>query len=249
MTEVVIGVVKKVQHWTNKLFSITVQAPVCKFIAGQFAKLSLDVEGERIQRAYSYVNAPSSRNLEFYIVKIPHGKLSPRLYDLQTGDILKISKVAAGFFILKEIIDCKILWMIATGTGLGPYLSILQDDKEQLQRFENIVVVHAVRFVNDLSYLSLMQNLEWQYKGKLRIQTVISGEHSLGSLYGRVTTVIENGSLESAVGLNINKKESHVMLCGNPQMVRDSQQILQNTRGMKKNLRRNPGHITSENYW
>ncbi|KID04423.2 ferredoxin--NADP(+) reductase [Hafnia alvei] len=248
MAEWVTGTITQVQHWTDNLFSIQVQAPVNAFKAGQFAKLGLDIDGERVQRAYSYVNAPSDNNLEFYLVTVPDGKLSPRLHSLQTGDTLQVTEEAAGFFVLEEVPDCNTLWMLATGTALGPYLSILQEGKD-LERFESIVLVHAARLAQDLSYLPLMQQLEQRYNGKLRIQTVVSRENAAGSLQGRVPALIEDGSLEAAVGLKIDADNSHIMLCGNPQMVRDTQQVLKETRGMRKHLRRKPGHITSEHYW
>lgn len=110
-------------------------------------------------------------------------------------------------------------------------------------------LVHAARYAADLSYLPLMQELEKRYEGKLRIQTVVSRETAAGSLTGRIPALIESGELESAVGLPMNKETSHVMLCGNPQMVRDTQQLLKETRQMTKHLRRRPGHMTAEHYW
>ncbi|MDU3074918.1 MAG: ferredoxin--NADP(+) reductase, partial [Mixta calida] len=242
------GNVSEVTHWTENLFSIKVHAPVAPFIAGQFAKLALEVEGERVQRAYSYVNAPASPDLEFYLVNVPEGKLSPRLHALKPGDSLMITKEAAGFFVLDEIPECQTLWMLATGTAIGPYLSILQQG-EGMARFEHIVLVHAARYAADLSYLPLMQQLAERYNGKLRIQTVVSRETAPGALTGRVPALIESGQLEQAVGLPITAENSHIMLCGNPQMVRDTQQLLKDTREMRKHLRRKPGHITSEHYW
>ncbi|MFD3223421.1 ferredoxin--NADP(+) reductase, partial [Rahnella aceris] len=138
--------------------------------------------------------------------------------------------------------------MLATGTAIGPYLSILQEGIG-LERFKNIVLVHAARFAADLSYLPLMQQLQRRYEGKLHIQTVVSREEISGSLTGRVPALIESGALEAAVGLKMLAEDSHVMLCGNPQMVRDTQQVLKDTRGMRKHLKRKPGHMTSEHYW
>ncbi len=149
---------------------------------------------------------------------------------------------------LDEIPDCDTLWMLATGTAIGPYLSILQYGKD-LERFKNIVLVHAARYAADLSYLPQMQALEQRYGGKLKIQTVVSRETAAGSLTGRVPALIESGALEEAVGLPMNTETSHVMLCGNPQMVRDTQQLLKDTRQMTKHLRRRPGHMTAEHYW
>ncbi|PKH23621.1 ferredoxin--NADP(+) reductase [Enterobacterales bacterium CwR94] len=248
MAEWVNATVKRVENWTDGLFSLVVDAPVAAFTAGQFAKLGLEIDGERVQRAYSFVNAPSSPDHEFYLVEVPEGKLSPRLRALQPGDTLMITKDAAGFFVLDEIPECETLWMLATGTAIGPYLSILQQGHD-LDRFQHIVLVHAARFARDLSYLPLMQELQQRYPDKLRIQTVVSRETLAGSLTGRVPALIESGALEAAVGLKMDAATSHVMLCGNPQMVRDTQQLLKETREMRKHLRRKPGHMTSEHYW
>ncbi|MGP3591287.1 ferredoxin--NADP(+) reductase [Vagococcus sp. WN89Y] len=248
MADWVTGKVTKVQFWTDALFSLTVHAPIHPFTAGQFAKLGLEIDGERVQRAYSYVNAPSNPDLEFYLVTVPEGKLSPHLAALQPGDEILVVSDAAGFFVLEEVPDCDTLWMLATGTAIGPYLSILQEGKD-LERFKNLVLVHAVRYAADLSYLPLMLELQKRYEGKLRIQTVVSRETLPGSLTGRVPALIESGALEEAVGLAMNTETSHVMLCGNPQMVRDTQQLLKDTRQMTKHLRRRPGHITAEHYW
>lgn len=248
MAEWVNAEVKEVKNWTDALFSLRVNAPIDPFVAGQFAKLALEIDGERVQRAYSYVNAPSDDLLEFYLVTVPEGKLSPHLQALQPGDQVMVTKEAAGFFVLDEVPDCKTLWMLATGTAIGPYLSMLQQG-EGVDRFENIVLVHATRYAADLSFLPLMQQLQQRYPGRLHIQTVVSREAVPGSLTGRVPALIENGELERATGLKLDADNSHLMLCGNPQMVRDTQQLLKETRGMRKHLKRKPGHITSEHYW
>lgn len=248
MAEWVTGKITHVEYWTETLFSLTVHAPVNPFTAGQFTKLALDIDGERVQRAYSYVNAPGNPNLEFYLVRVPDGKLSPRLASLQPGDEVQVVSEAAGFFVLDEVPACDTLWMLATGTALGPYLSILQEGKD-LERFNHLVLVHAVRHAADLSYLPLMQALQERFKGKLRIQTVVSRETVPGALTGRIPALIESGELEARIGLPMSAENSHVMLCGNPQMVRDTQQLLKETRQMTKHLRRRPGHMTAEHYW
>ncbi|MBG5884008.1 ferredoxin--NADP(+) reductase [Providencia alcalifaciens] len=248
MANWVTGRVVEAKYWTETLFSLVVDAPIQPFIAGQFAKLALEVNGERVARAYSYVNAPSDNRLEFYFVIVPNGKLSPKLAELQIGDTLQITDEASGFFVLDEIPECKHLWMLSTGTAIGPFLSILQENKG-LERFEKIVLLHAVRYQKDLSYLPLMQQLEQQFQGKLRIVTVVSREHAPGSLYGRVPALIEDHQLEEFVGLPIDADKCHIMLCGNPEMVRDTRDKLKDTHGLVKHLRRKPGHITSEQYW
>lgn len=242
------GTVIENKRWTDALFSLVVQAPIAPFTAGQFAKLALDINGQRVQRAYSYVNAATDPNLEFYLVDVPGGQLSPSLHALKTGDSVQVTIDAAGFFVLEEIPTCQTLWMLATGTAIGPYLSILQQQQD-LQRFQHIVLVHAVRYANDLSYLPLMQALQQQLKGKLTIQTVLSRQQTPGCLSGRIPSLIGSGQLEQATGLSIDHQSSHVMVCGNPEMVRETRQLLKDTRQMRNHLRRKPGHITCEQYW
>ncbi|BAH83471.1 ferredoxin--NADP(+) reductase [Candidatus Ishikawella capsulata] len=249
MTEWVNAEVIDIINWTDSLFSLRINAPIANFIAGQFTKLSLNVNGKRISRAYSYVNAPSQKLLEFYVINIPDGKFTPKLLKLKPEDNLMIAKEASGFFIIKAIPKCDNLWMLATGTAIGPYLSILQQ-RDGLERFKNIILVHAVRYIKDLSYLLLMEELKEIYQGKLHIQTIISREKKHGHLHGRIPCLIKNNLLEETIGISINNDNSnHIMLCGNPQMIVDTQKLLQESRNMYKNMRDKPGHITTENYW
>ncbi|WWO96991.1 MAG: ferredoxin--NADP(+) reductase [Candidatus Dasytiphilus stammeri] len=249
MNKWIVAKVTRIKHWTKTLFTLNVEAPISSFIAGQFTKIALKLDNKCIQRAYSFVNAPSDKNLEFYLVTVKEGHLSTYLHDLAIGDKLLISQESTGFFVLNEIPNCSDLWMLATGTAIGPYLSILQEGKD-LERFENIILVHAVRYQEDMCYLSLMQDLQHRYSNKIYIQTIISREKQKGSLLGHIPSLISNGTLEQAVGLKIESDHSHIMLCGNPNMVRLTQDILKNTRNMKKHLRRgSPGHISTEHYW
>ncbi|WWO97393.1 MAG: ferredoxin--NADP(+) reductase [Candidatus Dasytiphilus stammeri] len=246
----VVAKVIQVIHWTENLFTLKLHAAISPFIAGQFTKIAFENNQKRIQRAYSYVNAPSDNDLAFYIVTVKDGKLSPYLHDLKIGSNLLISKKAFGFFVLKEIPSCKDLWMLATGTGIGPYLSILQEGKD-LERFEHIILVHAVRYARDLCYLPLMQELKKRYNEKLNLITIVSREYIPGSLLGRIPVLIADGTLEKTLNIEMNPQNSHVMLCGNPNMVRETQEILHQLKNMKKHLRygKEIGHITTEHYW
>ena len=154
MAEWINAQVKEVKNWTDALFSLRVKAPIAPFSAGQYAKLALEIEGERVQRAYSYVNAPNDDLLEFYLVTVPDGKLSPHLQALRPGEQVMITKDAAGFFILDEVPECQTLWMLATGTAVGPYLSILQQG-EGLDRFKHIVLVKGCRAASRQACVSL----------------------------------------------------------------------------------------------
>ncbi|MDT9587501.1 MAG: ferredoxin--NADP(+) reductase [Candidatus Arsenophonus melophagi] len=248
MVKWVMGRIIKNHKWTDSLFSLIIEAPIKPFLAGQFTRLSMEINGQRIQRAYSYVNAPGDNQLEFYIVTIQEGKLSPRLAELKPGVSISLTEEASGFFVLEALPDCETLWMLSTGTAIGPFLSILQLGKN-LERFNQIVLVHAVRYAADLSYLALMQKLEKKYQGKLKIKTIISREISYNSLSGRIPALIESGQLEEAIKIKMNPLTSHVMLCGNPQMVKETQQLLKIQRGMNKHFRGKVGQITSEQYW
>lgn len=248
MSEWIEASVITVKHWHDTLFSIRLAAEVAPFAAGQFVKLGIEADGVRHQRAYSYVNAPQDPRLEFYLVRVSPGKLSTILQALKPHDKLLITPKASGHFVLDEVPSCATLWLLATGTAIGPYLSILQAG-EGLTRFQKIILVHGVRYARDLSYWPLMQQLQQHYGAQLRCQAVVSREAHPGALQGRLPDLIANGSLEAAVDARLQAGESHVMLCGNPDMVRDTQQLLQISRGMHKHLRRQPGHITSERYW
>lgn len=245
----VTGKVIKIRHWTNQLFTIFIHADVDVFVAGQFTKIGMNIDNVIVQRAYSYLNAPNNPNLEFYITTILGGRLTPCLRSLRVGDSLMITKKSYGRFVLNEIPNCKNLWMLATGTGISPYLSILENHDYRLDIFENIILVHATRFLRDLSYLYKMINLQKVYRHRLHIQTVLSQEKSVNSLYGRIPILIENNLLEQKIGLNLNAQNSHIMLCGNPAMICDTKTVLKEKYGMYDHCKRISGHITQERYW
>lgn len=248
MAEWINGTVVAVTHFTETLFSLVIEAETAPFIAGQFIKLALTPNDQRIARAYSYVNAPDDPRLEFYIANVAHGKLTPYLHQLHVNDTLSLTRHANGYFILDEIPDTEILWLLATGTGIAPYLSMLQHGRD-LERFHKIVLVHAVRYQRDLSYWPLMKQLKDHYLDKVHIQPIVSREPCSGALQGRIPQLILNGKLEASTGLKMHADQSHIMLCGNPDMIAETQTILKEHKHMRKNLRRLHGQFTSELYW
>ncbi|WDI79105.1 FAD-binding oxidoreductase [Candidatus Purcelliella pentastirinorum] len=248
MTTWVKGKIIKILHWNNRLFSIILNAHINNFIAGQFTKLAIqDNKKKIIQRAYSYVNSPNNKNLEFYIVKINNGYLTTKLQTLKIKDEILISKNAIGNFTIKNIPSCKTLWMFATGTAIGPYLSILQT-KKQLTKFENIVLVHAVRKYEDFNYIKLIQNLQNKKINKLHYVKITSREINKNTINGHIPTLIKKGIIEKYVNLEINKN-SQIMLCGNPGMVKDTQKFLIDKRKLRKRFNNKEGEITTELYW
>lgn len=238
-------------RWTERLLSLrvelrgdTVMAP---FEAGQFAKLALDIEGERIARPYSFVNPPGVMPLEFYYAVVPEGPLSPRLALLAAGDQVFLSGSAAGFLVLSEVPDAQTLWLVSTGTGIGPFLSILRSETPW-RRYAKVVLVHAARFPAELVYADVVDEIARLRGTQFASIRIASREVLDGLLTGRIPALLEDGALEARVGCTLSADSAQVMLCGNPDMVRDVTAVLA-ARGMKKHRRRNPGQITVENYW
>jgi len=235
------GRVLENRHWTETLFSLRVEGPKLAFEAGQFVRIALDIGGERVARPFSFVNPPQDPVLEFYGIEVPEGPLSPRLLELRAGDAVHVASNPAGFLVLSELPDAEVLWLLSTGTGLAPFLSILQTETPW-RRFRNIVLVHAVRHAKELVYRDLIR------QKNVRTVSFVSREAHPGSLAGRIPAAIRDGRLEAAAGLRIAPDSSQVMLCGNPDMLRDAQAALVE-RGLKKHRRRSPGQITVESFW
>ena len=137
--------------WTGRLHSLRIEADIEPFRAGQFTKLGLDIDGEIVGRPYSIVSAPDVPFLEFYFSTVPEGPLSPRLSALKAGDSIRVAPKPNGFLVLDEVPPAIHLWLLSTGTGLGPFLSIL-NTPEPWQRFQRVVLVHAVRTADELAY-------------------------------------------------------------------------------------------------
>jgi ferredoxin--NADP+ reductase len=241
------GIVLDQKRWTETLFSLYVRAELSAFEAGQFAKLALAVEGEMVARPYSFVNAPEERPHEFYYVALPGGPLTQRLRKLEKGDAIHLAPRPSGFLVLSEVPDGENLWLIASGTGLGPFLSMLKTEVPW-RRFKQVVLVHAVRHAEELTYRDRIERLREDHRGQLRAVSFVSREATPGALHGRIPAAIEDGRLESAAQVALSAVASQVMLCGNPAMVSDTMEALK-IRGMRKHRRREPGHITMENYW
>lgn len=235
------------RHWNQDLFSLVLTANIEPFKAGQFTKLALDIDGKRVQRAYSFVNPPSSPHIEIYATRVADGQLSPALHALEAGDEVLISARATGFFTLDEVPDGEHLWLLATGTAIGPYLSILRE-AEVWKRFRKVILIHAVRFAADLSYQAEINTLLEKHPDQLIVQPFVSREPAQLALTGRIPQAIADGMLERHIGLKLNPGKSQIMLCGNPEMVRDTKATLE-ALGFAKNLRRKPGQITMEHYW
>jgi ferredoxin--NADP+ reductase len=235
------------RDWAPGLFTLTVSAEVEPFEPGQFVNLALDLGGTIERRSYSIASPPGSP-LEFLVAEVTTGVLTPSLCALEPGQKVLVERKPQGFFTLKWLPPARHLWLIATGTGLGPFLSMLRTP-EVYGRFERVVLVHGVRDRAHLAYRDELLALEAERGGQLEIAWLVSREAPPeGMLTGRVTTALTDGSLERAVGLALSPADSHVMLCGNPAMI-EEMTLLLGERGLKKHRVRAPGHITIEKYW
>ena len=238
--------VKDIVWWTDTLFSLIVNADVEPFKAGQFTKLSMMMDEKRIARAYSYVNAPSSPDLEFYLINVADGLLSQQLAKLKPGDTVMIESRASGFFTIDEIPASEQLFMLSTGTAIGPFLSILEEP-DVWQQFKHVTLVHGVRLNADLSYQAKIAQLQQQYP-QLSYLPVVSREQAIVGLDGRITDRIADGTLFKHCDSAVSPQNSQFMICGNPQMVKDTSALL-TEQGYTRNRRREPGQITVEQYW
>ena len=244
----------EVQTLTPSLFTLrTSRDPGFRFSAGQFARLGVrKASGCIVWRAYSMVSAPHDDFLDFFSIVVPDGEFTSELSRLQVGDELLVDKQSFGFLTLDRFPDGRDLWLLGTGTGIAPFLSILQD-LEAWQRFQRIILVYSARTAAELAYQPLIRELPTrdyleELGSKLTYLPVVTREQVPGALCGRITTLIDNGELERAADLQLTPEHSRIMLCGNPQMIEDTRTLLK-TRDLNLALTRKPGQVAVENYW
>lgn len=235
------------RDWAPGLMTLTLEADVEPFSAGQFFNLGLYRDGELLRRSYSAASAPGTP-LEFYLTQVQDGALTPLLFALRAGDRVYVERKPQGFFTLEYVPPCRDLWMIATGTGLGPFIAMLRTE-QPWQRAERVILVHGVREPAQLNYADEIAEHAARRPGRLERVPVVSRDPSAsGVLHGRVTTTLADGSLERRAGAALTPEGSHVMLCGNPAMIEEMSTALKQ-RGLRRHRQRNPGHITIEKYW
>lgn len=243
-----------VESLTPSLFSLrTTRDQGFRFRAGQFARLGVTkADGSTVWRAYSMVSSPYDEFLEFLSIVVPGGEFTSELSRLDVGDTLMVERQAFGYLTLDRFVDGRDLWLLATGTGVAPFISILQDF-EVWEKFERIVLVYSVREPKELAYQDLIAELFQRehlkgYKHKLTYIPVVTRGDKSGALNKRITTLIKNGELERVAGVEITPEHSRVMLCGNPQMIDDTRKLLKE-RNLQLSLTRRPGQVAVENYW
>ncbi|MCR9294615.1 MAG: ferredoxin--NADP reductase [bacterium] len=240
------GTVQRKTVWAPGLFTLEIHAPgVARFEAGQFLQLGFDGEDGHVHRPYS-VASPHGTILDFFIVLVENGKLTPSLWKLEVGDEIDVSEKAAGSFTLSQCPDSSTIWLIGTGTGLAPYIAMLRC-QETWDRFDRIALVHGVRHESDLAYQPELASHLQNHGQKFAYIPVVSRETVEGALQGRITHCLTNGSLEEAAKMEFTS-DCCVMMCGNPDMLNETEALL-GERGLKKHKKKDPGNIVVERYW
>jgi ferredoxin--NADP+ reductase len=240
------GIIKRKKIWTEGLFTLGVAAPeVAEFEPGQFLQLGIEQGNGHLHRPYS-VASPHGEVLEFFIVLVEEGRLTPRLWAMEVGSEIDVSMKAAGSFTLKHCPDASTLWLIATGTGLAPYIAMLRRN-EAWERYERIVVVHGVRYGFDLAYQPELAAHKQKHGDRFDYVPAVSRQEVEGTLYGRITSRIRDGSLEESIQHKF-EEDCCVMMCGNPEMLNEAESLL-GERGIRRHKRKEPGQIVVERYW
>lgn len=231
-------VTRRIDH-SDALFTLELDAPdFPSFEAGQWSRLRI---GETA-RAYSLASPPGAPP-RFYIRVVPDGALTPALARLEPGDVVDIDYVVQGHFHLGNVPPARVLWLVGTGTGIGPYLSMLAQG-ELWRRYEQVVFVYGVREAEDLAYAELLDELADTHA--FRWVACVSREDVTGHIHARITDALTASHLARTVGEPT--VDDHVLLCGNPAMVKEFTSLLKE-RGLAKHRRRAPGQISVERYW
>ncbi|CAD5378662.1 Ferredoxin--NADP reductase [Pseudomonas sp. OF001] len=232
MSNLVSERVISVHHWNDTLFSFkTTRNQGLRFENGQFVMIGLEVEGRPLMRAYSIASPNYEEHLEFFSIKVPNGPLTSRLQHLQPGDELMVSRKPTGTLILGDLLPGKHLYLFGTGTGLAPFMSVIQDP-ETYERFDKVILVHGVRWVSELAYADFItQELpQHEYFGEMVREKLIYYPTVTREPFrnqGRMTDLMRSGKLFADIGLPpINPQDDRAMLCGSPSMLDETSQVL-----------------------
>jgi ferredoxin--NADP+ reductase len=243
--------VLSVHHWTDRLFTFTTtRDQSLRFSNGHFTMIGLRVNGKPLLRAYSIVSANYEEHLEFLSIKVPEGPLTSRLQHIKVGDTIIVGKKPTGTLVIDYLLPGKRLYLLSTGTGLAPFMSIIRDP-ETYERFAQIILVHGVRQVDELAYHDLLTDhlprhefLGEMVTKQLRYYPTVTREAYRNM--GRVTKLIESGKLFEDLKIPpMNPEEDRVMICGSPAMLRDLKHMLE-ARGFVEGNTSTPGAFVIE---
>ena len=240
-----------VHHWTDRLFTFTTtRDPALRFSNGHFTMIGLKVAGKPLLRAYSIASANYEEHLEFFSIKVDEGPLTSKLQHIQPGDSIIVGRKPTGTLVIDYLLPGKRLYMLATGTGLAPFLSIVRDP-QTYERFDQIVLVHGVRQIDELAYHDLLiehlpahEFLGDMVTSKLRYYPTVTRENF--RTMGRIPELIETGKLFADLDVPpLDPAADRVMICGSPGMLRDLKQML-SVRGFKEGNTSKPGDFVIE---
>ncbi len=225
--------VLSVHHWTDRLFSFTTtRDPALRFSNGHFTMIGLKVNDKPLLRAYSIVSANYEEHLEFLSIKVPDGPLTSRLQHIQVGDTIIVGKKPTGTLLIDYLLPAKRLYLLSTGTGLAPFLSVIRDP-ETYEKFEEVILVHGVRQVNELAYhdyltqeLPAHEILGEMVSKQLKYYPTVTREPFKNQ--GRINDLIESGKLFTDLGVPpLDPLTDRVMLCGSPEMLASLKTLLE----------------------
>ena len=243
--------VLSVHHWTDRLFSFTTTRDASfRYQSGQFAMIGLEVDGRPLMRAYSMVSPHYEDTLEFLSIKVPDGPLTSRLQHVKPGDAILIGRKASGTLLTQNLLPGRRLYRLGTGTGLAPFMSIVQDP-EVYERFDKVILVHGCREVRELAYQDrLSKDLhEHEYLGELVAEQLayfptVTREPFVNQ--GRIPELLESEAFFAQLGVPKPDLETdRFMLCGSPAMLKDTVRVLEEA-GFTEGNMSHPGHYVIE---
>lgn len=240
------GTIVERQQWNNRTCSLKLLLDLPEFEAGQFVNMGVEINGKLVTRPYSLVNPPSQKLHEIFFNRVDDGLLSTRLFQLQPGDKLFSSPKAGGFFVLSLVPAAQQLWLCATGTALGPFLSMLRT-VDPWESFERIILIHGVTDHSAMAYASEIEHIKQLHSQQFDYFYSVTREPGTPHLTQRIPELLLSSEVENALDLTLTANNAQVMLCGNTGMVNACLSVLME-RGLKKNERRDPGQITIEIY-
>ena len=251
MTEIHKETVIDVHHWSDTLFTIkSTRDRSLRFRNGEFAMMGIEVEGKPLMRAYSMASANYEDHLEFYSIKVQQGALTSRLQHIIAGDEILVSKKPTGTLLWDRLRPGRHLYLLSTGTGLAPFLSIIKDP-EVYENFEKVILVHGCRYINELTYQRLitheLKHNEYfgdSVKEKLIYYPAVTREPYKN--YGRITNLLQTGKLIDDIGTPaLDPENDRFMLCGSPGMLKSLTEILDD-RGFSETRKSDLGEYVIE---
>jgi ferredoxin--NADP+ reductase len=240
-----------VQHYTDRLFRFrTTRSPAFRFRTGEFVMMGLEIDGKPLVRAYSIASPNWDEELEFYSIKVPDGPLTSKLQHIQVGDTIIVGKKPTGTLLIDYLLPAKNLYLIGTGTGVAPFLSIIRDP-DTYERFEKVVLIHGVREVKELAYHDYLTNElpNHEFLGEIVKDALVyypTVTREAFTNQGRITDLISSGKFFTDIGEQaFDRERDRIMICGSPEMLKDLKALLEQ-RGFNEGSTSKPGDFVIE---